>query len=328
MRRRALVVVVLLLAAGASWLLVRRGEAESAILASGTVEARETDLGFRASGRIDLVAVDEGEEVAAGDLLAALDDRELEAGLEVARARAAAAQASLEEMTRGFRTEEIEQARAAMRAAARRLEDAQRNLERARSLFSAGAISQQTLDDRETALTLAQAEAEEAGERLRLLESGIRSERIAAQRATLAAAEAEVERVAAQLEHTRIIAPFAGLITIRHREPGEVVAAGAPVLTLMNPEDRWVRIYVRADRVGRLSIGQVARITADAYPDRTYEGRIAFIASEAEFTPRDVQTPEERVKLVYRVKVRIEGDPSFDLKPGLAADIRLQTDAG
>jgi HlyD family secretion protein len=87
-----------------------------------------------------------------------------------------------------------------------------------------------------------------------------------------------------------------------------------------------VRIYVRGDEVGRVKIGQAATITADSYPDREYEGRVIFIASEAEFTPRNVQTTAERVKLVYRIKVRITGDPSFDLKPGLAADVRLQED--
>ena len=91
----------------------------------------------------------------------------------------------------------------------------------------------------------------------------------------------------------------------------------------MNPEDRWVRIYVREDEVGNIAIGHPASITADADPDRVYDGEVVFIASEAEFTPRNVQTTKERVKLVYRVKVRIKGDPDFELKPGLAADVRL-----
>ena len=215
-----------------------------------------------------------------------------------------------------------------LRAAERRRLDATRDLERAKNLYEDGAISEQALDDRETVTTVAESEMQGASERLRLLESGTRSERISAQRASLAASEAEAERVEALLEYAQITAPNAGLITIRHREPGEIVSAGAAVLTLMKPDDRWVRIYVRADRVGRLSIGQTAMITADAYPERTYTGRVVFIASEAEFTPRDVQTTEERVKLVYRVKVQIEGDSSFDLKPGLAADVRLETDAG
>jgi HlyD family secretion protein len=92
----------------------------------------------------------------------------------------------------------------------------------------------------------------------------------------------------------------------------------------MNPDDRWVRIYVREDQVGRIAIGQLVVITADADPDREYEGEAIFIASQAEFTPRNVQTAEERVKLVYRVKVQITGDPGYDLKPGLAADVRIE----
>jgi HlyD family secretion protein len=329
MRRRAPVLVLLLaIGAGASWLLLHTDGSDTAIVAAGTVEARESDLGFRTAGRIELVSVDEGDRISEAQLLAVLDQRELAAALAVASARAEAAAATLDELTEGFRSEEIEQARAALRAAERRRLDATRDLERARNLYEDGAISEQALDDRETVATVAESEMQGASERLRLLESGTRSERISAQRAALAAAEAEAERVEALLEYARITAPNAGLITIRHREPGEIVSAGAPVLTLMNPDDRWVRIYVRADRVGQLSIGQTATITADAYPERTYTGRVVFIASEAEFTPRDVQTTEERVKLVYRIKVQIDGDPSFDLKPGLAADVRLDTDAG
>jgi HlyD family secretion protein len=329
MRRRAPILALLLaIAAGASWLLLREEAPGTAILAAGTVEAREADLGFRTTGRIELISVDEGDRISKGQLLAVLDQQELAAALAAARARAEAAGATLEELTEGFRSEEIEQARAALRAAERRRLDATRDLERAKNLYEDGAISEQALDDRETVATVAESEMQGASERLRLLESGTRSERISAQRASLAASEAEAERVEALLEYAQITAPNAGLITIRHREPGEIVSAGAAVLTLMKPDDRWVRIYVRADRVGRLSIGQTAMITADAYPERTYTGRVVFIASEAEFTPRDVQTTEERVKLVYRVKVQIEGDSSFDLKPGLAADVRLETDAG
>jgi len=125
-----------------------------------------------------------------------------------------------------------------------------------------------------------------------------------------------------------IRAPFAGVISVRHREPGEAVQPGAPVLTLMNPDDRWVRIFIREDQVGLLSLGQAATLTGDARAGTEYGGRVVFIADEAEFTPRNVQTTEERVKLVYRVKVQITGDPEFHLKPGLAADIRLEPTEG
>jgi len=120
-----------------------------------------------------------------------------------------------------------------------------------------------------------------------------------------------------------VYAPFDGRITVRHREPGETVSPGAPVLTLLDPDDRWVRIYVREDEIGRVKLGMEARITSDTYPDKVYQGEVTFIGSEAEFTPRNVQTTEERIKLVYPVKVRISGDPGFELKPGIPADVTL-----
>ena len=102
------------------------------------------------------------------------------------------------------------------------------------------------------------------------------------------------------------------------------MSPGAPVLTLLDPTDRWVRIYVAEDRIGRVTVGQSAEVSSDSWPDKVYEGHVVYIGSEAEFTPRNVQTSEERTRLVYPVKVQITGDPSFDLKPGTPADVRLE----
>jgi HlyD family secretion protein len=319
-------VVVLVVIAVTLWFGVLRNDGPEVVIASGTVEATEADLGFQAPGRIERIDVREGDRVVAGRELAWLDRIELQARRQAAEAQADAARAVLAELERGFRAEEIAQGRAALRAAEQRVSDATRDLERAQRLFDGGAVSQQMLDRAETAHELALADLESVREALQILETGPREERIAAQRAALAQAEATVAQIDATLDFAVVRAPFDGLITVRHREPGETVAAGTPVLTLMNPDDRWVRIYVRADEVGRINIGHPATITGDAYSDRTYDGRVVFIASEAEFTPRNVQTTEERVKLVYRVKVQIVGDASFDLKPGLAADVRLLTE--
>jgi HlyD family secretion protein len=186
-------------------------------------------------------------------------------------------------------------------------------------------VSDRQLEAQETTLAIAESDYDTAVERLQILERGPRDEQITAQRGVLAQAEAAVARADATLEYALIRAPFAGTVTIRHREPGETVPAGAPVVTLMNPNDRWVRIYVPETQVGRLALGLPATISADAYADRRYDGRVTFISDEAEFTPRNVQTTEERVKLVYRVKIQITGDASFDLKPGLPADVRIDT---
>ena len=290
---------------------------------SGTVEATEALLGFQVPGRIEAVLVSEGDAVSAGQELARLDRTELAARVAGAQAQARAARAMLSELERGYRPEELAQARAALRGAEQRRVEAEREQERSRRLYEGGAISRQAFEQAETAATVAETEREQAKEQLALLEAGPRRERIEAQRAAVLQAEAAVSQAEASLTNAVIVAPFTGIVTVRHREPGETAPAGGAVVTLMNPNDRWVRIYLRGDIVGRAALGQLATITADAYRDRTYSGEVAFIAREAEFTPRNVQTAEERVKLVYAVKVRITGDSAFDLKPGLAADVRL-----
>lgn len=305
-------------------LVVRNADQGGAIVAHGTVEATDADLGFQFAGRIEAIRAREGDRVSVGEELAWLDRSELRARLRAVRAQTAAARATLTELEAGFRSEEIAQARAALRAAEQRLEDSRRDLERTRRLHEGGAVSEELLDKHQTAYEVAQAELERAREQLQLLEAGPRRERIDAQRAAVEQAEAAVAQIEAALDYATIRAPFDGVISVRHREPGEAVPAGSPVLTLMNPDDRWVRIFVREDQVGLLSVGQRARISGDARPDRSYDGEVVFIADEAEFTPRNVQTTEERVKLVYRVKVRVTGDPEFHLKPGLAADVRLE----
>jgi HlyD family secretion protein len=231
-------------------------------------------------------------------------------------------------MESGARPEEIAQARAARDVAAQQLADARRNLERTTNLFDGNAVSRETFENAQTAFEVARSRHEQAEEQLKLVESGPRPERIAAQRAQLRQAEAGFRVAEAALANMTIVAPLDGVVTVRHREPGETVPPGSPVLTVMNRDDRWVRIFVREDRIGAVKIGTPASITIDTYPEREYDGEVAFIASEAEFTPKNVQTAEERVKLVYAVKVRISGDPDHDLKPGMPADVRLRLAAG
>jgi len=308
----------------AYWLLAGASADGSFLKASGTVEATEADLGFQLPGRIAWIGPREGDRVQAGEVVARLDARELEARRAQAEAGLEAARALLAELERGARPEELAQARAAVRAARERLEEARRNLERARRLQEGGALSREALEKAGTAYEVARARATQAGKRLQMLEAGPRRERIAAQRAAVRQAEAALAQVEATLRNAVVTVPFDGVVTVRHREPGETAGAGTPVLTIMDPADRWVRIYVPESRVGAVHVGQRAVITADTYPERAYEGEVVFIAREAEFTPRNVQTPEERVKLVYAVKVRITDDPSFDLKPGLPADVVLE----
>jgi HlyD family secretion protein len=325
----AVPVVLALVVAGTlgykSWQAQRtRGE----IAASGTVEATEAQLSFKIGGRIARIAVREGDRVAAGAELARLEGVEIEARRAEAAAQVAAVRAGLAELEAGNRPEEIAQAAATRAAAAERLKDAARDRDRAERLLAEGAVSQEAFDKAAMAYTLAAREDERTAEGLRLMRAGARPERIAAQRAQLAQAEAALRAIDAEIDNLTLTSAFDGVVTVRHAEPGEVVGPGTPVLTVTNLDDRWVRIFVREDRLGAVHRGQPARITADTYPGKSYAGSVTYIASEAEFTPKTVQTSEERVRLVYALKVRITGDPDHELKPGLPADVRLDLRPG
>jgi HlyD family secretion protein len=317
-------VLLALVAAAIAWFtLGRRGTTNDGMMASGTVEATEASLGFQVSGRIRTIVPREGDQVHSGAELAQLDRTELEARRAQALAQRDAARALLADLARGARTEEVAQLRSAVSAADERAADARRDLERVERLFQGGAVSREAFEKARLAQSVAESQRDQAREQLKLLERGATQERLSAQRAAVAQADAAIQQVDALLTGAVITAPFDGTVTVRDREPGETVAAGAPVLTVVNLSDRWIRIYVREDRLGRLRLGAPVSIRSDTYPEKRYAGTISYISSAAEFTPRNVQTTEERVKLVYAVKVRITGDDGQELKPGMPADVIL-----
>jgi HlyD family secretion protein len=324
-RKRLIPIALAVVAvAAAAWYFFLRGNGGTGALdASGTVEATDAQLGFQVAGRIDTILVHEGDAVSAGQLLARLDQSELKARRQQAQAQLEAARALLTELQRGSRRQEVQQGRDALTAANQRLADAQRDLDRTRRLFDGGAVSRETLDKAQLAFDVARSQHDQAAQALQLLEVGPRPERIDAQRAAVASAQAGIRQMDAMLANSEIRAPFDGVVTVKDREIGETVSPGSPVLTVTNMNDRWVRIYIPETRVGAVHLGESAAISADTYKGRTYRGAVSFIASEAEFTPKNVQTQDERVKLVYAVKVRITGDSTYDLKPGIPADVQL-----
>ncbi|MGK2856262.1 MAG: efflux RND transporter periplasmic adaptor subunit [Thermoanaerobaculia bacterium] len=328
-RKKVLVLVVLVVVAAVAviWWLSRGDSDDGMLRASGTVEATEATLAFETGGRIEGIAVREGEQVSQGQVLARLDSAEIVARADQAAARLAAAAAQLEELRRGSRPEEIAQARAGVAEARERLADARRDREKSATLEAGGAISPEALEKARTQEGVAAARVRQAEEQLALVQQGPRAERIAGGEAVVAETEGAVAAAAAATARTALVAPHSGVVTTRHREPNEIVAPGQPVLTVMNPADRWVRIFVPENRIGAVSLGTPAEIRSDTFPDRAYRGAVVFISPEAEFTPKAVQTPEERVRLVYAVKVRIDGDAELELKPGMPADVTL-TPAG
>ena len=322
-RKRILPVIAVAAVAVVLYFVFRGHGGDGALDASGTVEATDAQLGFQVAGRIDTILVDEGDRVKDGQMLARLDQSTLDAQRAQAVAQLAGAQALLTELERGTRVQDVRQGRDAVTAANQRLADAQRDLDRSRNLFDGGAVSRETLDKSQLAFDVAQSQHDQAAQALQLLEIGPRPERIDAQRAAVAQARAAVQQVNALLANSVILAPFDGVVTVKDREIGETVTPGEPVLTVTNLNDRWVRIYIPETQVGAVHLGEPATITADTYRGKLYRGEVSFIASEAEFTPKNVQTQDERVKLVYAVKVRITADSTDDLKPGVPADVQL-----
>jgi HlyD family secretion protein len=319
-----IIVAVLAAAAALVWFLFLAGDgSDRTLIISGTIEATEARLGFQSAGRIDSIFMREGDSVYSGAILAVLDRVEALARRDQATAQVAAARALLAELESGFRPEEVAQARAAAQGAEQQFRDAERDLARTRTLFEGGAVSQEALDKAQTRNDVTENQWKQAAEQLRLLERGPRAERIEAQRAQVTQAEAALRGIDATLDLMTIRAAFPGIVTTRHREPGEIVAPGAPVLTIINRDDRWIRVYVPENRLGALRLGQSAAITTDTYPGKEYRGEVTYIAPEAEFTPKTVQTTEERVKLVYAVKVRVLDDPGYELKPGMPADVQI-----
>ncbi len=317
-RDAVLAVVAVLGAASAG---CRKAEDTASILAAGHVEATEVRISTKVAGTLLKLAVDEGTRVRAGQELARVDTTDTE--LELARARADRAQADAELRLRraGSREEDVREAEAQVARSEADLAGAARDLERMEGLLASGSGTTQARDDARTRSDVARAGLAAARERLKRLKAGYRPEEIDAAAARVQAADARI----AQLEQARkdavIASPTAGVVTQKLSEQGELLAPGGGLVVVTDLGNAWLNVYVSETDLGRIRLDQEATVVTD--DGQTRKGRVSFVASQAEFTPKNVQTRDERVKLVYKVKVALDnGDGLF--KPGMPAEARLQ----
>jgi HlyD family secretion protein len=292
---------------------------------SGNIEATEVDVGFKVSGRIVSRFVDEGDWVEKGKVLATLDDEDLRQRLEVAQATLKSAQARLEKLLAGSRPEEIREAAAALQQAQFDFENKKAAYERIKSLFERGVIPKDTLDNTEAAFKIARAAVERAKENYQLVKIGPRKEDIEDGRAQVGQAKANLKLIETELGYTTLYSPLSGVVLVKSGEIGEVVNPGTPILTLADIENVWLKAYIPEADLSRVKWGQEVSVTTDLKPQKTYQGKISFISSQAEFTPKQIQTEKERVTLVYRIKIDIP-NPEKELKPGMPADGRILLD--
>lgn len=387
-KKPILIVAVLGVGGFLAWKFLGNGADPNVIHLSGNIELTEVNLAFKVPGRLVELAKDEGDPVRRDELIARLDENEINHSLEreqaslrstetmlvtlrtgidyqrsalggdiaLRQAELRAAEARLAEMLAGSRPQEVQQSQAAMNEARTQFDLARADWDRAERLFKNDDISAQQHDQfrtrlrtTEMALRRAQeahalvkegprqeqidaqrANVERARAALRLAEAGSidlkrREQEIETRRADVARSQAQVGVLEAQRNDRTLASPVNGVVLTKSAEQGEVLAAGAAILTLGDIDKPWVRGYIGERDLGRVKLGMPASVTSDSYPGKEYKGRITFISSEAEFTPKQIQTHDERVKLVYRIKIEVE-NPNYELKSNMPVDavIRVQ----
>jgi len=295
------------------------GRDRNDITASGTIEAVEVNVASKVAGEVLSLAVREGAKVRPGDILATIDHSTADIQLRQAEAGVRLAEAQLALLVKGARSEDIRQAEAALRQADSALKVAADDARRMRELFQTGSVTSKQRDDAEARLIVATAQQSAAAEALNKVRRLARPEEIQAAEARLAQARAAADLLAKQIADSTVVAPAGGIVTHKAVEAGELVAPGATIFTLADLDSVYVMIYVTELEIGRIKLGGGVEVRIDAFPDRPFTGTITYISPEAEFTPKNVQTKEDRVKLVFGVKVEIP-NPEGLLKPGLPAD--------
>jgi HlyD family secretion protein len=252
--------------------------------ASGTIEITEVEISSKVSGRIESLLIDEGDSVVKDQVLIELEAKELQAQLKQVEA---AYQVSLAQLS---------QSRSS-------LDNLKTNLDRIKELFKAGSATQQQLDDMKTKFDVAKDQFNLASH---LTEQN----------------KATIELIKTNIDNSIIKSPIDGLVLSKNTEMGEVVLPGNSLLTLGDLSRPWVKIYIKETDLGKVKLGQKAEVKIDTYPDKVFEGKVSYISSQAEFTPKNIQTKEERVKLVFGIKVSLD-NPLQILKPGMPADVTL-----
>jgi HlyD family secretion protein len=302
----------------------QRGGGGEGIIASGYVEASTVQIRTKVPGTVLNLAFVEGQRVEKGAVLAQLDTVDLSLALTAARAERDQARADLRLRLAGSRVEEVREAAALEARAAAEFEAADRDLARMQALLDRGSGTTKARDDARAQRDQAAAARDAAHEQFLRRKNGSRPEEIEAARARAAAGDARVAQLGQQLKDARITSPLEGVVTERLTEPGELLAGGASVCAVVDLRHSWLTVYVSEGDLSRIRVGQPATVTTGGGEQRS--GTLTFVSDRAEFTPRNVQTREERARLVYKLKITLPNEDSL-FKPGMPAEAILPASA-
>ncbi|HEN3614087.1 TPA: HlyD family efflux transporter periplasmic adaptor subunit [Yersinia enterocolitica] len=321
------VVIALVAVAAVAWLYSRNNDDENRLTLHGNVDIRQVSLAFEESGRIAALMAEEGDKVEAGQVVATLDTRALKIQEKQAQARLDAEKQTVREQQSGARPEEIAQAKAQLASAVAQQTKAREDLSRIQRIAlntSGKGISRQEMDTARNNLSIAQASVKERQASLDLMVKGVRKEQREATVAQVKALEADLELLQYRLSQAALRAPVNAVIRAHLQEAGDMTSAQKAVYTLALSEPKWVRVWVNESDLGRIKSGMNADIVTDSFPDKPVTGRIGYISSVAEFTPKSVQTEELRTNLVYEVRIVVK-DPDNVLRMGQPATVTINT---
>jgi HlyD family secretion protein len=312
---------ILVVCAGAAVLLgggCRQAADTGSIHASGHIEATEVRLASKVGGRLLEAPLEEGDRVAGGELVALLETVDAKHQLAQARADAEAADAQLRLLLAGTRAEDLRRAEDQLAQTQAELDAARRDLDRLSGLAERGTATEKSRDDAATRREVAERAVAAARAQLDKLIAGPRRQEIETSRARRAAAEARVAAVEQQIIDATVAAPTAGVITHRVAEPGEVLGPGSVIAILTVLDRPWLTVWIDEPNLSRVRLGDPVEVRVDGR-NEMFQGTVSFISPTAEFTPKNVQTPEERAKLVFRIKVTLDNTDGI-FKPGMPAD--------
>ncbi len=289
------------------------------IEASGTLEAVEVRVSAKVPGQVDRLFVDEGSQVKEGDTLAILDHSTQEIQWRQAQAGVALADAQYQLLVNGARSEDIQQAGDALKQLESSAKVAADDYNRMKDLFASKSISKKQFDDAESRYVITKAQLNSAKENLKKMQRFARPEDLEAAKARLDQAKGNAALLSKQITDAFIVAPVSGTVTNKPVERGELVGTGTTIVIISRIETLNLMIYVSDNDLGKVKLNGSADIVIDTYPDKTFPGRVMYISPIAEFTPKNVQTKEDRTKLVFGVKLEVNNKEGI-LKAGMPAD--------
>ncbi|WP_291373886.1 HlyD family efflux transporter periplasmic adaptor subunit [Acinetobacter sp. UBA6720] len=320
-----LIGLVLLGSAVAYWWLNRDKDDAQHIVLYGNVDIRQVSLAFETAGRIKNMTVQEGDRVKKGQVLAHLNTESLSIQAQQADAQLQVQQQTLNEQAAGNRPEEIAQAKAQVGSAKAQLENADKQYQRLAVLNNSSlgqAVSKQEVDAAKSTMKTAEAALRESEANLQLLLKGVRKEDREAAKAQYDSTKASLDLIKYQIAQSELRSPVDGVVRARLQEVGDMTTSSKSVYTIALTDPKWVRVYASETELGQIKMGSTATILRDSQPDQPITGKIGYISSVAEFTPKTVQTEDIRTTLVYEVRIHVN-DPNDQLKMGQPVTVNI-----